>query len=80
MKIDKLTLYSKEDLKELYEAKEIDLEFLCEYIEKTNKVYNMLADKYNLIQDLKEELEVMCLHDELGDVAKEKILTILEIK
>lgn len=45
MDVVKLKEYSKEDIHEMIINGEIDHDFICEYISKRDKVYNMLIDE-----------------------------------
>lgn len=48
---DKLKEFTKEELKEQLDNKEIDIDFLLGYTEKRDKVYNLLIDEVNSLYE-----------------------------
>lgn len=55
--LSKLKEYSKDDIHEMIINGEIDHDFICEYISKRDKVYNMLIDKVNELQEENKKLK-----------------------
>ncbi len=47
MLLPKIKEFTKEELLKQFEMSEIDIDFLCEYIAKRDKVYNRLIDELN---------------------------------
>ena len=55
--LSKLKEYSKDNIHEMIINGEIDHDFICEYISKRDKVYNMLIDKVNELQEKNNQLK-----------------------
>ena len=74
-KLIALETYTKEEIMEQYKAGKIDLEFMCDYIEKIDHTYNLLIDEVNRLANKMNkvfaELTLMLMDE---DVSKEQAL------